>query len=80
MATKSHTREKAAGPEDQGFQVVAKRGSFWRAGRHFGSEPTIVPLSELTEVQAEQLWEEGQPGGQLVVTKVDIPPERQPAA
>lgn len=76
MATKPRTREKAAGAENEGFQVVAKRGSFWRAGMQFGSEPKTVPLSDLTEAQAEQLWLEGQPGGQLVVTKVDIQAEQ----
>jgi hypothetical protein len=76
MATKPRTREKAAGPENQGFQVVAKRSSFWRGGHQFGSEPRTIALAELTEAQAEQIWEEGQPGGQLVVTKVDIQPEQ----
>lgn len=76
MATKPHTREKVAGRATEGFQVVAKRGSFWRAGMHFTSEPRILPLSEITELQAEQLYAEGQPGGQLVVTQVDIEPEK----
>ena len=81
MATRNNKqpREKAAGPGNRGFQVVAKRGSFWRGGLHFGSEPRIVPLSELTELQAEQIFEEGQPGGQLVVTQVDIEAEQAEA-
>ncbi len=27
----------------------------WRAGRHFGPEPVVIPASELTEAQARAL-------------------------
>lgn len=66
------TSKKYAGPATKGLQVTARRDSFWRGGQHFSHEPKTVSLAELTAEQAGLIREEGLPGGQLVVTEVDI--------
>jgi len=67
MATRN---PKTAGPATQGLKIVSRPASFCRAGRQFTSDPTIIPLSELTPDQAEALKAEPN----LVVTEVDIEP------
>ena len=59
---------KAAGPEDKGVKVTARPASFRRAGYSFTAEPTVIPLSELTPDQLDQL--EGDTN--LVCQRVDI--------
>lgn len=67
MAT---SKPKTAGPATQGLKIVSRPASFYRAGRQFTSEPTTIPLSQLTPDQVEAL--KGEPN--LVVTEVDIEP------
>lgn len=69
QTSRSNAAARAAGPATQGLKVVARAASFRRAGRVFGAEPTIVPLSGLTDDQVEQL--RGEP--MLVVQDVEIP-------
>lgn len=61
-----------AGPAGKGLQVTARRASFFRGGHQFTGEPRTLALAELTPEQADAIREEGRPGGQLVVTEVDI--------
>ena len=65
-----------AGPAGKALQVTARRESFWRGGHQFGAEARVLPLSELTPEQAEAIREEGRPGGQLVVTEIDLVAEK----
>lgn len=71
MAT-SKKAAQAAGPAGKGLEVTSRRASFWRGGQQFTSTPRVVKLSELTPEQAEQIRAEGEDGGQLVVTEVDL--------
>lgn len=66
----SKPKGKAAGVATKGLSVISKRASFYRGGMEFGSDARIVPLSDLTEAQAEQIRAEPM----LVVTEVDIAP------
>lgn len=67
MAT--NPKQKPAGPETRGLKIVARPASFRRCGRQFSGEPTVIPLSELTNDEVAQLQAEPQ----LVVTEVDLP-------
>lgn len=69
MATANSKAAKGAGPADKGIQVISRPPSFRRAGRVFTSEPTVIPLSELTEEEGMALVNEPN----LVCTPVDIP-------
>lgn len=51
------------------LSVQSSREGFRRAGRVWGKEATVVPLSELTEVQIDQIKKESV----LTVTEVEIP-------
>lgn len=51
------------------LSVVAAREGFRRAGRAWSKECIVVPLSELTEEQIEQIKNESV----LTVTEVEIP-------
>lgn len=76
MATanpKNTPKAKAAGPSTKGLQVIARPAQFRRAGFAFSAEPTVIPLSELSEDQLELLRNEPQ----LVCTEVDIPAEAE---
>jgi hypothetical protein len=64
------TKPKAAGPEDKGLRIVAKREGFRRAGHQFGSQAVELSLADLTSEQVEQLRNEPM----LVVTDVDMTP------
>jgi hypothetical protein len=65
MAT---SKNQSAGPKNKGLRVVAKRGSFYRAGLQFGSEPRTIALADLTPEQVEAIT--GEP--MLVAVEVDI--------
>lgn len=65
-------KTQGAGPATKGLEVVARRDRFFRGGLEFTSEPRVVPLDSITEEQAARIRAEGEPGGQLVVTEVDI--------
>lgn len=67
MATQ---KAKAAGLQTKGLKVIARRDSFRRCGRVFGGEAVVIPLSDLTEEQVEQLKAEPL----LVCQEVDIEP------
>lgn len=72
MATanpKTAAKAKAAGPSTKGIQVIARPATFRRAGYAFSAEPTVIPLSDLTDDQLELLRNEPQ----LVCQDVDIP-------
>lgn len=69
MATQAKTA-KAAGPATKGLRIVSKRDGFRRVGRAFDGTPAVIPLSELTADQVEQLTTEPM----LVVTEVDVEP------
>lgn len=59
-----------AGPATKGLKVASAVEGFRRAGRAWGREPQVVPLSELTADQVEALKAEPN----LVVVDVDIEP------
>lgn len=68
---------KPAGAATEGLKVTARSPQgIRRAGRHWAAEVTIVPLSELTEDELEQL--ENEPG--LVTARVPIEPEAKAKA
>lgn len=67
MAT---SKPKAAGPATRGLSITSRPESFWRIGRQFTGEPTVIPLSELTEAQVEELTTEPL----LAVVEVDVEP------
>lgn len=69
MAT---SKPKTAGPANKGLEVIAKRALFYRGGQAFTQEPRVVALADLTEEQAQQIRDEGAPGGMLVVREVAI--------
>lgn len=69
MATANSKAAKGAGPADMGIRVISRPPTFRRAGRVFTSEPTVIPLSELSEEDAQALINEPN----LVCTPVDIP-------
>ncbi|MFZ5566672.1 MAG: hypothetical protein ACOY95_06690 [Pseudomonadota bacterium] len=69
MATANSKAAKGAGPADKGIQVISRPPTFRRAGRVFTSEPTVIPLSELSEEEGQALVNEPN----LVCTPVDIP-------
>lgn len=59
-------RARTAPPPDiggaEGWEVVVTgpaRGR-WRAGRHFGPEPVVIPAAELTEDEARALSDDPQ--------------------
>lgn len=59
---------KAAGPANRGLKVVSRPASFRRGGHTFTAEPTVIPLDQLTEEQAEQITGDKN----LVVQEVDV--------
>lgn len=64
------TQPKAAGPATKGLKISAKREKFYSGGitEPFGYEPRVVPLSELSTEQVEELTSDTW----LVVEEVDI--------
>lgn len=70
MATKSTKAPAASDAQTGALKVIAKRDGFRRGGREW-SGTTIVPLSELTEQQIEQI--EAEP--MLVTQRVDAADE-----
>lgn len=73
MATNNKQPKAAkAGPAERGLKVMTRTGTFWRGGRQWSTEATTVSLADLSPEQAEQIREEGAPGGQLLVEEVDI--------
>lgn len=45
-----------AGKDPQGqIMIVGPKGGRWRAGRHFGPEPTIIDVADLTEEEGRAL-------------------------
>lgn len=76
MATNPKQAAKKAGDATQGVEVIAKADVFYRAGRQWGQNPTVVPLSDLTEEQLQELRDEPL----LIVREVEIKPEEAPAA
>lgn len=67
MATQP--KRVSAGPATKGVRIVARsEAGFRRIGRHFGAEPTDIPLSDLTEDELAALNSERQ----LVVVPIDI--------
>lgn len=70
MATAA-AKKKAAGGADKGLKVTSRPATFRRAGYNFSSEARVIPLSELTEEQYEQITHETS----LVAQLVDIEPE-----
>lgn len=72
MAT-SNKQPAKAGKADKGLKVMTRVGTFWRGGRQWTTEEQTVSLAELTPEQAQQIRDEGAPGGQLIVEEVDIP-------
>lgn len=76
MATKGKTTHRAAaGPETRALSIVAKRDGFRRAGRVFGSDATVLPLSELSPDEYEALTTEPM----LVANEIDIKPDEAEA-
>ena len=64
-------KKKAAGAATEGLKVTSRPASFRRAGHTFSSEARVIPLSELSEEQVEQI--ESDPN--LVAQRVAIEPE-----
>ena len=46
--------EEGKSPEGQ-IMVIGPKGGRWRAGRHFGPEPTIIDVADLTEEEGRAL-------------------------
>lgn len=59
----------ASGEPVKALSVQAKREGFRRAGRAWSKEATVVPLTDLTEAEIEQLRSEPM----LTVAEVEIP-------
>ena len=58
-----------AGPDTKGLRVVSRsEQGFRRCGRSFGVEPTVIPLSELSDDELEMLKGERN----LVAIEVDL--------
>ena len=74
MATAKDT--KKAGEAAKGIEVIAKTEVFYRAGRQWGQNPTVVPLAELTEDELQELRDEPM----LIVRDVDIKAEGEATA
>lgn len=70
MAT---TKAKPAGSATQGLKVTARADHFRRAGFAFTGEARVIPLSDLTDDQVEQLKAEPM----LVVQDVEIKAEAE---
>lgn len=66
MATAKTPR--AAGPSTKGLKVTSRPAAFRRAGYAFSGEPTVIPLSDLSEEQLEALRTDPM----LVCAEVDI--------
>lgn len=74
MATAKDT--KKAGEATKAIEVIAKTEVFYRAGRQWGQNPTVVPLDELTEGELQELRDEPM----LIVRDVDIKAEGEATA
>lgn len=61
---------KPAGSAQDGIEVAAKRGTFYRAGLMFGHEPRQVALDALSEEQYESIVNEPM----LIVREIKIEP------
>jgi hypothetical protein len=72
MATRK-PQTPAAGPADRGLQIVSRPASFWRCGRQFSAEPTVIALSELSEDEVATLKAEPM----LAVAEVAIGPVKE---
>lgn len=70
MAT---TKAKPAGDASKGLKVTARADHFRRAGFAFTGEARVIPLSDLTVDQVEQLKTEPM----LVVQDVEIKAEAE---
>jgi len=70
-ATGRDRGEPAAGEDASAADlvVVGPSRGFWRAGRRFGPEPTVIPLADLTEDQIGAILREPA----LVATFVEMP-------
>lgn len=76
MAT-AKKNQKPAGDANKGIKVISRPSTFRRAGYTFTAEPTVIPLSDLSDEQLEQI--ESEPN--LVSQRVDIElPAETPAA
>lgn len=53
-------KPKVEQAQAQGLKIctVKKVASFWRCKRNFGPNPLVIPLSELSEADAERLCAE----------------------
>lgn len=80
MATAKDTKKAfdtaKAGEATKGIEVIAKTEVFYRAGRQWGQNPTVVPLAELTEDELQELRDEPM----LIVRDVDIKAEGEATA
>lgn len=66
-------KPKAAGPADKGLKVTSRPASFRRGGYTFTGEAQVIPLSDLTEEQVEQITGDTN----LVSQLVDIEPSKE---
>lgn len=67
----SSTRKKTDPKKPRpAIQVVARPDSFFRAGRQFTQEPTVIALEDLTDEQEKAIRSEPK----LVVTDTELPP------
>jgi hypothetical protein len=58
--------------DDRCLKIIGPKAGRWRAGRHFGPEPTFVPIAELTLEQIDAIY--GDP--QLLATLESAPDGR----
>ncbi|MFM9902142.1 MAG: hypothetical protein ACKVOT_14115 [Polaromonas sp.] len=72
MAT---AKSKAAGAADKGLKVTARPPSFRRAGYSFTAEPRVIPLSELSQEQVDQIT--GDPSLVSHVVEIEPPPKTE---
>lgn len=54
-ASSASVDQEKHGPDGYGIKVVGPAKGRWRIGRHFGPEPVVIPLNELTEAQMAAL-------------------------
>lgn len=54
-ATKAQAAAEAQSAAAETITVVGPKKGRWRAGRHFTLEPTVIPMSDLTEAQFDAI-------------------------
>lgn len=67
-------KDKPAGGAGEGLKVTSRPATFRRAGYQFSAEARVIPLSDLTEEQVEQITQDPNLVSQIV--KIETPAEK----